>query len=107
MLPGVVEALNAVPELETVLAGDKEKLKVLLSRYEYDRERLSIIHAPNVLTNHDNPTLAVHGDNGYTLSAAFDYYAADADSDLMFVPGEQGEIREYAAVRERFLCPRS
>lgn len=92
MLPGVVEALNAVPELETVLAGDKEKLEVLLSRYEYDRKRLSIIHAPNVLTNHDNPTLAVHGDNGYTLSAAFDYYAADADSDNLISVGSTGAV---------------
>lgn len=92
MLPGVVEALNAVPELETVLAGDKEKLEVFLSRYEYDRKRLSIIHAPNVLTNHDNPTLAVHGDNGYTLSAAFDYYAADADSDNLISVGSTGAV---------------
>lgn len=92
MLPGVVEALNAVPYLETVLAGDKEKLEVLLSRYEYDRERLSIIHAPNVLTNHDNPTLAVHGENGYTLSTAFDYYAADAYSDNLISVGSTGAV---------------
>lgn len=92
MLPGVVEALNAMPELEAVLAGDKEELEGLLARYEYDTERLSIIHAPKVLTNRDNPTLAVHGDGGYTLSAAFDYYAASDDADSLISVGSTGAV---------------
>lgn len=92
MLPGVVEALKTVPNLEIVLAGDKEELTALLAGYEYGTERISIIHAPNVLTNHDNPTLAVHGDNGYTVSAAFDYYVSHEDTDNLISVGSTGAV---------------
>lgn len=92
MLPGVVEALKTVPDLEIVLSGDKEELTSLLAGYEYGTERISIIHAPNVLTNHDNPTLAVHGDNGYTVSAAFDYYVSHEDADNLISVGSTGAV---------------
>ncbi|MCM1307468.1 MAG: hypothetical protein NC223_02595 [Butyrivibrio sp.] len=92
LLPGAVGALNEVSELEIVLAGDEAELTGLLSAYEYDGARLSVIHAPKVLTNRDNPTLAVHGDNGYTISAAFDYYASCGDADNLISVGSTGAV---------------
>lgn len=92
LLPGVLEALDAIPDLEIVLPGDEPELTRLLGQNGYDGGRIRIIHAPNVLTNSDNPTLAVHGDNGYTVSAAFDCYAADGDAVGLVSVGSTGAV---------------
>lgn len=92
LLPGVAEALNGMPGLEIVLAGDEGELPGLLEGCGCDMERVKIIHAPNVLTNDDNPTLAVHGDGGYTVSRAFDYYASDPDADNLISVGSTGAV---------------
>lgn len=92
MLPGVIEAVKSIDDLEIVLAGDEKELAGLMERYGYDGGSISIIHAPNVLTNYDNPALAVHGDNGYTVSRAFDFYAGDDSADNLISVGNTGAV---------------
>ena len=56
---GSIKALNEIKDLEIILAGDEELLKAELNKYSYDKNRISILHAPDVITCHDKPTEAV------------------------------------------------
>lgn len=68
---GTVDALNKDKDFSVVLAGDKEKLKAELSKYVYDKSRVEIFHAPDVITGDDIPTKAVKEKKNSSTVAAF------------------------------------
>ena len=56
---GSLLALNKFDNINIVLTGDKEKLEKCLEGKTYDKSRLEIIHAPDIITNDDVPTEAI------------------------------------------------
>lgn len=59
LLDGVIQALNEIPRLFTYLLGTEEKLKKALDEKGVDPNRYEVINAPEAITNHDNPMVAV------------------------------------------------
>ncbi|MBQ8885988.1 MAG: phosphate acyltransferase PlsX [Clostridia bacterium] len=68
---GAIEALNKDKDFAVVLAGDEEKLKAELAKYEFDPSRVEIVHAPDVITGDDVPTKAVREKKNSSTVAAF------------------------------------
>ena len=56
---GVVAAVRA-RGVEVLLVGDEARLKSELASLGAERERIVIRHAPDVITMHDAPSMAVH-----------------------------------------------
>ena len=61
---GAVEALKLHDDLHLILTGDKDILEKELSAFEYDKSRVTIEHAPEVISCDDKPTVAIK--NGET-----------------------------------------
>lgn len=59
LIGGVIEALNKNSDLQMDLFGDEKVLGEALSKEEYDRSRLTVINAPDTVTNHDNPASVI------------------------------------------------
>lgn len=59
VIKGTVDALNASREIELFLVGDQAAIEPLLSKYEYDKERLTIVHASEVIGNNEPPAIAI------------------------------------------------
>lgn len=59
MVLGAVNALKEKDNLFIYLVGPEERLKDELSKYEYPKERLEIVHAPDEITTHDTPVNAI------------------------------------------------
>lgn len=57
---GAVEALEIV-EGEIILFGDEIKIEQELSKYQYDKQRISIFHTTEVIENDDKPVKAIKG----------------------------------------------
>ena len=57
MAEGALEALELDPELKILFFGDEQELSGILAGKEH--ERLTIVHAPDKITNDDSPTLSV------------------------------------------------
>lgn len=55
LLDGVLQALEANKDLFVYALGTKDTLESVLETKEYDKTRIEIIDAPDVITNHDNP----------------------------------------------------
>ncbi|MBF0385025.1 MAG: phosphate acyltransferase PlsX [Candidatus Omnitrophica bacterium] len=53
VIEGVVNALKEF-DCNIILVGIEEKIKVELSKYDYPKDRLEIVHAPEVVDMHDN-----------------------------------------------------
>ena len=56
---GALEALRAHPELEIALAGDLEQINANLANYDDVKSRLTLVDAPEVITNHESPVMGV------------------------------------------------
>ena len=56
---GAIEALRKYPKLEITLAGDPAALTPLLTDCDDVRSRLTVLDAPEVITNHESPVMGV------------------------------------------------
>lgn len=56
---GTLEALRANPKLSVTLAGDEQAIRALLIDAEDVKDRLTVEHCSETITNHDAPVLAV------------------------------------------------
>ena len=56
---GAVEALRRYPNIEITLAGDLEQVEPLLKDCDDVRGRITLLHAPEVITNHESPVMGV------------------------------------------------
>ena len=59
VVQGVVDALNASKEIEVLLVGDQKTVEKCLAGAQYDKERLQVNHASEVITNNEAPTVAI------------------------------------------------
>ena len=56
---GAVEALQKDPDLKITLAGELSRIEPLLKSFAGDHKRLTLLDAPDTITNHDVPSLAI------------------------------------------------
>lgn len=56
---GSIEALRRYPQLEIVLAGDLKVVEPLVKDCDDVRSRITLVDAPEVITNHDHPVMGV------------------------------------------------
>ncbi|MBQ8159507.1 MAG: phosphate acyltransferase PlsX [Clostridia bacterium] len=56
---GAVEALRMFPDLEISLAGDLPKVEPLLKECDDVRSRITLVDAPEVITNDESPVMGV------------------------------------------------
>ena len=56
---GAVEALRRYPNIEIILAGDLKQVEPLLKGCDDVRGRITLLDAPEVITNHESPVMGV------------------------------------------------
>ena len=56
---GAVEALRRYPNIEITLAGDLKQVEPLLKDCDDVRGRITLLDAPEVITNHESPVMCV------------------------------------------------
>lgn len=59
IIKGAVEAVNERKDIKVLLVGKEEVLNSNLSKYTYDKERLTVIHAEDTITNDEAPVMAI------------------------------------------------
>ena len=72
ILLGSLNALKLNKEFALVLTGDENKLKTLISGYEYDSARVRLVHAPEIISNNEAPTTAIRTKRESSIVKAFD-----------------------------------
>lgn len=60
IVQGCIDAINTQQGFELVLVGNEKAIKKLLERNKkVDKDRISIVHTPDVITNEDSPVTAI------------------------------------------------
>ncbi len=58
-IEGSIDAVNSNENISIILVGDEETLKKELAGFTYDKERIRIVHASQVISNEEHPMVAV------------------------------------------------
>lgn len=69
---GSLNALKLNKDLGIVLTGDENKINEFLSDYEYDSNRIRVVHAPEIISNNESPTAAIRTKRESSIVKAFD-----------------------------------
>lgn len=112
-IEGAVNAINEVKDLMVILTGDEEIIKKELANFNYDQERLQIVHAPDVITCNDKPTDAIKHKKDSSLVKAFDLLKENDDigglvsisSTGAVLTGAVLKIGRLPGVKRPALCP--
>ncbi len=92
IVQGALAALAANPDLEVVLFGDAEVIGGVLATTEHDAARVEVVHAPDAITNYDNPMEALFRKPEASLVKALQALAARDDLVGLINAGSTGAL---------------
>ena len=110
---GALSALVKDQDLEIILCGNEDEINKILDGKDYDKSRLEICHASEIVTNDDVPTVAIKTKVDSSLVKAFDLLKNREDVGSLVSCGSTGgvltasflKIGRIKGVSRPALCP--
>ena len=96
---GALDALKEEQGFTVVLVGDKQIIEQQLADKKYDCSRVEIIHAPDVITCEEEPTLAVRRKPESSICVAFKHLKEDDQMSAFVSAGSTGAVLVGATLR--------
>lgn len=92
IVSGACAALKQSPELEVLLVGDSAEILSLCQENEADMSRVEILEAPDVITNYDNPSVAIFAKYDSSLVKALEAVSQREDLHGLLNAGSTGAL---------------
>ncbi len=99
VVAGAVKALQHNENLNLVLVGDKDKITEILQGLVFVSDRLEIVHAPDVVTMEDVPTVAIRTKKTSSIVVAYDYLKQNDDAMAIVSAGSTGATLTGAVLK--------
>ena len=96
---GAIKALQTNQEMDLVLVGDKDRITEILQKLVFVSDRLEIVHAPDVITMDDVPTVAIRTKKTSSLVVAYDYLKNNDDAVALVSAGSTGATLTGAVLK--------
>lgn len=91
IIKGMVEALKEADDIYVYLVGQEDVVKAELEKYEYDKNRVEVVHASEVIETAEPPVMAVRKKKDSSLVKAM-YMVKDGTCDAFVSAGSSGAI---------------
>lgn len=91
MVKGAVEAINREKNVKVFLVGQEEIIKAELAQYTYDKERIEIVHAAEVIETAEPPVNAIRRKKDSSIVVGMKM-VRDAKADAFVSAGSSGAI---------------
>jgi len=91
VVEGCVSALKTYSDITIALCGDEESIKNELSAYDYDKSRIEIHHAPEVIGCDEQPTFAIRRKKNSSLVRAMEL-VRDKEAECVLSAGSTGAV---------------
>lgn len=82
---------NKVPDLHLLLFGDESQINSLLQSFSISTEKITVIHAAQVIDMHEHPTKALKEKQQSSIAIGFAYLAAEK-TDAFISAGNTGAV---------------
>ncbi len=99
IIAGTIEAINEKSGFTAVLVGIEEVIKEKLSSYEYDKDRIEILPASEVITCEEEPTKAVRSKPNSSICVAFKELKEKDDATAFVSAGSTGAVLVGATLK--------
>ena len=99
IVAGAIKALQDNEKLKLVLVGDKDKITEVLQEQVFVSDRLEIVHAPDVVTMDDVPTVAIRTKKTSSIVVAYDYLKQNDDAVALISAGSTGATLTGAVLK--------
>ena len=99
VIAGTIEAVKERNDFEAVLIGKEEVIVELLKGYEYDKSRVSIINAPDVITCEEEPTVAIKRKPDSSICVAFKELKENPEAGAFVSAGSTGAVLVGATLK--------
>lgn len=92
IIKGVVDALNKQTGFSVILTGKENEIYDILSNFSFDKSRVEIVNASDIITNDDSPTEALRTKTDSSLVKSFDILNNDEDAKAFVSAGSTGAV---------------
>lgn len=92
VIRGVAKAIRAESEAYILLSGQRAYIEDVLSDEEFDRSRLEILDAEEVITNNDHPSRAIVKKKNSSLVVAYQRLKEDEECKALISAGNTGAV---------------
>ena len=91
-ISGIATAINGTENVTLVVAGDKKTIENILKGEQFDRNRLEILDASEVISNEDSPVLAIRRKKNSSLVVAYENLKKSDEYHVMISAGNTGAV---------------
>lgn len=99
IVKGAITSANLLEDVELVLTGNSEKINEIIKKYDYTGNQITVIDAPEVITNDESPTAAIRQKKNSSLVVGLDMLKADPDAVGFISAGSTGAVLTGATFR--------
>lgn len=94
IIKGAVLALKKIKDksFKIILTGKSDEIKLFLSDYKYDAERIEVIEASEIISNNESPTDAIKNKKNSSLVVALDYLKQNENAVALISAGSTGAV---------------
>ena len=92
IVKGAVQAVKTIEDVEIILTGDESVVKNILKEEKYDGDKISVVHAPDVISNNESPTMAIKQKKESSLVVGLDMLKNNEDIVGMVSAGSTGAV---------------
>ena len=91
IIEGCINAMEAYSDFDVILTGNAARIEEELKKYQYDKSRIEIVHAPDIIGCDETPTYAIKHKKESSLVKAL-YLVAENKADCFISAGSSGAI---------------
>ena len=91
IIKGAVLATEQKKDIKVILTGDEDVIRKGLSEYNYDKERIVIVHAPEIITNCEAPVMAIRRKKNSSIVVALNL-VKHSEADAFVSAGSTGAV---------------
>ena len=99
MIAGTIEAINEKDGFTAVLVGKEDEIKTQLSNYEYDKSRVEILPASEVITCEEQPTIAIKTKKDSSICVALKELKENPEMTAFVSAGSTGAVLVGATLK--------
>lgn len=89
VIEGCVEAIKEFKNIEIIIAGPEELISKELSKYEYNKDKITILDAKEIITNNDHPVMAIRRKKNSSIYRALEL-VKNQEADAVISGGSTG-----------------
>lgn len=91
MVEGAVNAVKEKSNIKVILVGKQDVLNEELSKYEYDKDSIEVLHAEDEITCHDAPVAAIRSKKQSSMVVGLNY-VKEGNADAFVSAGSSGAV---------------